>query len=230
MAVTSTKNYAAADFPELIQDFQNAYKWHDVVVSEDGNTADFYATESVFLRVRLENSRIYNDVRTETGKIINFSVGNYFSVRFTQTSKIFCISMTNPNIKTDIKPGDAQYIFAVGSATNQLTGTNETAIVCVYQSTNSVNGCIISADDLTDNVALLTASPVFQHLSAKVTTMQNFFSKFSECIMDDVYILTSSQLPAPAYGDCTFNGRKFYMQGVLLLADDQNGGGNEEEN
>ena len=112
------------------------------------------------------------------------------------------------------------YSFIIGKAINQLTSQEETVLAVTQQYNNNISSIILSSDNATEPVRLAQIAYLSYNLSSKITTMQNVFSKYSECVMKDVYALTSLQFPAISFNDCTLNGKKYYMQGAILLADD----------
>ncbi|MCM1224175.1 MAG: hypothetical protein NC548_57955 [Lachnospiraceae bacterium] len=225
MAVTTTKVYNASTFAELVADVQEGWDWKSIDISEDGAQADFYVSDELLLRLSLlngNNTYIYVINNGNSTTVISSSGGaSNIRTKITKTSSVFCISCTSSSARDILKPTDEQRIVAVGTATNQLTGAKETAVVYVLQPANNyVQTMIASSDNSSAVISLIPVVYLIQNVNAKITTMQNLFYKNSECIMDDVYILTSTQTPALAYGDCTFNGKKYYMQGCIMLADD----------
>ena len=112
------------------------------------------------------------------------------------------------------------YSFIIGKAINQLTSQEETVLAVTQQYNGNISSIILSSDNATEPVRLTQITYLNYNFSSKITMMQNVFSKYSECIMKDVYALTSLQFPAISFNDCTLNGKKYYMQGAILLADD----------
>jgi len=218
MAETSTKNYSKDNFPELISDLQSAYKWNSVQISEDGSSVTFYVTKSIYFSFSMaSNGALSGKIGKNKTDVVAFNASAYYLTRITKTTKAFCFSFTPNNASGVISPNSSVWNIIVGNAVNQFTNSEETALAVTYQNTS---GFILSSDNLTESVSMTTFTSINQNLSSKITTMQNLFSKYSDCIMKDVYILTSLQFPQLSFNDCTFNGKKYYMQGCILLADD----------
>ena len=148
------------------------------------------------------------------------SSNGYFSTRTIKTSKVFCFSYYVSNSLSDITPTSSNTHLIIGTAINQFTKVEETALANLSTSSNGASGYILSSDNLTGVISYNSLPFSSYNLSSKVTSIQNIFYKNSECIMKDVYILTSSQLTTLSFNDCTLNGKKYYMQGAILLADD----------
>ena len=219
MAQTYTKNYNADTFSELVSDLQSAYEWHDVQIAEDGSSAVFYVTENISVQLSLTNTTLQFQI-IKNGSSITTQSAKWFLTKTVKTNKAFCFTIVTNNISENISPTGYLNHIIIGTAVNQLTGTEETALAYVNQySTSNISGYILSSDNLTETVSTTNISTVSNNLGAKVTSMQNIFGKHSECIMKDVYILTSLQFTSFSFNDCTLNGKKYYMNSAILLAD-----------
>ena len=220
MAQTYTKNYNADTFSELVSDLQSAYEWHEVQIAEDGSSAVFYVTENISVKLSLINTSLQFQI-IKNGSSITKQSTNWFLTKTVKTNKAFCFTIVANNSSENILPtGYLNYII-IGTAVNQLTGTEETALAYVNQySTSNISGYILSSDNLTETVSTTNISTVINNLAARVTSIQNVFSKYSECIMKDVYVLSALQFPSLSFNDCTLNNKKYYMNGAILLADD----------
>lgn len=220
MAQTYTKNYNYSVFSELVSDIQSAYNWYNVEISEDGSSAVFYVTENISVQLSLINTSLQFQI-IKNGSSITKQSANWFLTKTVKTNKAFCFTIVANNISENISPTGYLHHIIIGTAVNQLTGTEETALAYVYQySSSSISGYILSSDNLTETVGTTNITVVSSNFGAKVTSMQNIFGKRSECIMKDVYILTSLQFTSFSFNDCTLNGKKYYMNGAILLADD----------
>lgn len=220
MAQITTKNYANSDFSELISDLQSAYSWKSVQVSEDSSTTTFFVTDDI--SIQCENNATVKKIRvckngtavTETGAT------GYFNTKIVKTSKAFCFSYYASSSLSDIAPTSSNTHLIIGTAINQFTKMEETALANLSTSSGGASGYILSSDNLTEVIALNSLPFPSYNLGSKVTSMQNIFYKNSECIMKDAYVLTSLQFSALSFSDCTLNGKKYYMNGAILLADD----------
>lgn len=220
MAQTYTKNYNADTFSELVSDLQSAYEWLDVQIAEDGSSAVFYVTENISVQLSLINTSLQFQI-IKNGSSITKQSANWFLTKTVKTNKAFCFTIVANNISENILPTGYLNHIIIGTAVNQLTGTEETALAYVYQySSSSISGYILSSDNLTETVGTTNITTVSNNFGAKVTSMQNIFGKYSECIMKDVYILTALQFPSLSFNDCTLNNKKYYMNSAILLADD----------
>lgn len=220
MAQITTKNYASGDFSELISDLQSAYSWKNVQTSEDGSTTTFFVTDNI--SIQCENNGTVKKIKVcKNGAVVTETgTAGYFNTKIVKSSKAFCFSYCTNTTASDIAPNSNNTHLIIGTAVNQLTSTEETALANITTGSSSASGYILSFDNLTRVVSYNNLPFLSINLNSKVTTMQNIFYKNSECIMKDAYILTSSQLAALSFNDCSLNGKKYYMQGAILLADD----------
>lgn len=221
MAQTYTKNYNSNVFSDFISDLQSAYDWKNVEIAEDGSYAKFYVNETIRIVLWLTNSVIKFQIVNNGSVVTEQSANGYFITKTVKTNKAFCFTFMTSTSSTNILPTGYLNHIIIGTAVNQLTGTEETALAYVNQYGNSsISGYILSSDNLTETVITTNITTVSNNFGAKVTSMQNIFGKYSECIMKDVYILTSLQFPSFSFNDCTLNNKKYYMNGAILLADD----------
>lgn len=220
MAQTYTKNYNIDTFSELISDLQTAYKWHNVVTAEDGTYAYFYATETAWIHFFISNNTIGIKINKGNENVINIGANAWINSKTTKTKNVFCFSCFLYSSSYTLTGNENLYSFIIGKAINQLTSQEETVLAVTQQYNGNISSIILSSDNATEPVRLTQITYLNYNFSSKITMMQNVFSKYSECIMKDVYALTSLQFPAISFNDCTLNGKKYYMQGAILLADD----------
>ena len=220
MAQITTKNYANSDFSELISDLQSAYSWKSVQTSEDSSTTTFFATDDISIRCEIGGTVKKIKVCKNGTVVTETGTTGYFKTKTVKTSKVFCFSYYTNNSASDIAPNTSNTHLIIGTAVNQLTNAEETALANISTTSSGASGYILSSDNLTGVVSYNGLPFLSVNINSKVTTMQNIFYKNSECIMKDVYILTSLQFSALSFSDCTLNGKKYYMQGAILLADD----------
>ena len=220
MAQTYTKNYNADTFSELVSDLQTTYAWYNVTVSDDGLTAEFFINENVAVQILL-SGKVLDFKIMKSGTVITRQSANYFLTSIVKTSKVFCFTITPSNNTGNILPTGYLYNIIIGTAVNQLTKVGETALAYAYQyGTSNITGYIISSDNITEPITANQYPWIGTNFGTKITVIQNFFYKYSECIMKDIYILLASQLSSLSFNDCTLNGKKYYMNGAILLADD----------
>lgn len=220
MAQITTKNYANSDFSELISDLQSAYSWKSVQTSEDSSTTTFFVTDNISIQCEIGGTVKKIKVCKNGTVVTETGTTGYFNTKIVKSSKAFCFSYYVSNSLSDITPVSSNTHLIIGTAINQFTKVEETALANLSTSSNGASGYILSSDNLTGVISYNSLPFSSYNLSSKVTSIQNIFYKNSECIMKDVYILTSSQLTTLSFNDCTLNGKKYYMQGAILLADD----------
>ena len=220
MAQITTKNYANSDFSELISDLQSAYSWKSVQTSEDSSTTTFFVTDNISIQCEIGGTVKKIKVCKNGTVVTETGTTGYFNTKIVKSSKAFCFSYYVSNSLSDITPASSNTHLIIGTAINQFTKVEETALANLSTSSNGASGYILSSDNLTGVISYNSLPFSSYNLSSKVTSIQNIFYKNSECIMKDVYILTSSQLTTLSFNDCTLNGKKYYMQGAILLADD----------
>lgn len=220
MAQTYTKNYNIDTFSELVSDLQTAYEWHNVVTAEDGTYAYFYATETAWIHFFISNNTIGIKINKGNEIVINIGGNAWINSKTTKTRNVFCFSCFLYSSSYTLTGNENLYSFIIGKAINQLTSQEETVLAVTQQYSNNISSIILSSDNATEPIRLTQITYLNYNFSSKITMMQNVFSKYSECIMKDVYVLTSLQFPAISFNDCTLNGKKYYMQGAILLADD----------
>lgn len=220
MAQITTKNYANSDFSELISDLQSAYSWKSVQTSEDSSTTTFFVTDNISIQCEIGGTVKKIKVCKNGTVVTETGTNGYFNTKTVKTSKVFCFSYYTNNSASDIAPNTSNTHLIIGTAVNQLTNAEETALANISTTSSGASGYILSSDNLTGVVSYNGLPFLSVNINSKVTTMQNIFYKNSECIMKDVYILTSLQFSALSFSDCTLNGKKYYMQGAILLADD----------
>lgn len=111
----------------------------------------------------------------------------------------------------------------LSTATNHYTGIKE-KVASYFKSpsmtTNSYNRSCICSKEI--NNSALTDSSVFAGISANsaVSSLCPFFSKQSQVTLDDVFLFTSYQ-PSELYrGDCTINGRRYYVCNLIAVLDE----------
>ena len=223
MAYTTTKNYNHDVFSEFVSDLQTAYDWKNVEIAEDGSYAKFYVNETIRIVLWLTNSVIKFQIVNNGSVVSEQSSNGYFLTKTVKTNKTFCFTFITSATSTSISPaGTTLYHIVIGTAINQLTGAEETGLAFIINSTgsNPISGYIISSDNLTESISANTFPCYNGNFNSKITSIQNFFYKNSECIMKDVYVILASQLSSFVFSDCTLNGKKYYMDSGILLADD----------
>lgn len=225
MAQTTTKNYNHSVFSEFIADLQSAYDWKKVEISEDGSSANFYLYETVSVKLLLVNTTIKLQIIKGSSVISAFETSGtngYFMTKTVKTNKVFCFTFMASSSSTNLSPTTNLNHIVIGTAINQLTGAEETGLAFIVNSTgyNPISGYIISSDNLTEPISANTFPCYNSNFNSKITSMQNFFYKNSECIMKDVYVILASQLSSFVFSDCTLNGKKYYMDSGIVLADD----------
>ena len=221
MAQITTKNYANNEFSELISDLQSAYSWKSVQTSEDNSTTTFCVTDNISIQCGIDGTVVKEIKVCKNGTVVTkISTTGYFNTKIVKSSKAFCFSYYVSNSLSDITPVSSNTHLIIGTAINQFTKVEETALANLSTSSNGASGYILSSDNLTGVISYNSLPFSSYNLSSKVTSIQNIFYKNSECIMKDAYILTSSQLATLSFNDCTLNGKKYYMNGAILLADD----------
>lgn len=111
----------------------------------------------------------------------------------------------------------------LSTATNHYTGIKE-KVASWFKSpsmtTNSYNRSCICSKEI--NNSALTDSSVFAGISANsaVSALCPFFSPQSQVTLDDVYLFTAYQ-PSNFYrGDCTINGRRYYVCNLIAVLDE----------
>jgi hypothetical protein len=111
----------------------------------------------------------------------------------------------------------------LSTATNHYTGIKEkVASYFKSPSMTTINynrSCICSKEI---NNSALTDSSVFAGISANsaVSALCPFFSPQSQVTLDDVYLFTAYQ-PSNFYrGDCTINGRRYYVCNLIAVLDE----------
>lgn len=223
MAYTTTKNYNHDVFSEFVSDLQTAYDWKNVEISEDGSSAVFYVTEAISIKLSLTNTTIKFQIVKNGSVVTEQSANGYFITKTVKTNKAFCFTFTTSSGSSTISPaGTNLYHIVIGTAVNQLTGAEETGLAFIVNSTGSnlISGYILSSDNLTEPISINGFPCLNSNFNSKVTSIQNFFYKNSECIMKDVYVILASQLSSFVFSDCTLNGKKYYMDSGIVLADD----------
>lgn len=111
----------------------------------------------------------------------------------------------------------------LSTATNHYTGIKE-KVASWFKSpsmtTNNYNRSCICSKEISNSA--LTDSSVFAGISANsaVSSLCPFFSKQSQTTLDDVFLFTSYQ-PSELYrGDCTINGRRYYVCNLIAVLDE----------
>lgn len=111
----------------------------------------------------------------------------------------------------------------LSTATNHYTGIKE-KVASWFKSpsmtTNNYNRSCICSKEI--NNSALTDSSVFAGISANsaVSALCPFFSPQSQVTLDDVYLFTAYQ-PSELYrGDCTINGRRYYVCNLIAVLDE----------
>lgn len=223
MAYTTTKNYNHDVFSEFVSDLQTAYDWKNVEIAEDGLSAVFSVTETICIKLLTTSTTIKLQIIKNGTVVSEQSSNGYFLTKTVKTNKTFCFTFITSATSTSISPaGTTLYHIVIGTAINQLTGAEETGLAFIINSTgsNPISGYIISSDNLTESISANTFPCYNGNFNSKITSIQNFFYKNSECIMKDVYVILASQLSSFVFSDCTLNGKKYYMDSGILLADD----------
>lgn len=111
----------------------------------------------------------------------------------------------------------------LSTATNHYTGIKE-KVASYFKSpsmtTNNYNRSCICSKEI--NNSALTDSSVFAGISANsaVSSLCPFFSKQSQVTLDDVYLFTAYQPSAFYRGDCTINGRRYYVCNLIAVLDE----------
>ena len=221
MAQITTKNYNADNFSELVSDLRWAYNWRNVEIAEDSSSAIFYVTDNIAIQLTVENN--YRKIKIlKNDEVVTESAtsNGYFITKTITTTKTFCFSYKSTSSLSNMSPNDSITNIIIGKAVNQFTETEETALANIMTSSSGASGYIISSDNLTESVSSNPLPFYNNNLGSKVTSIQNVFSKYSECIMKDVYVLSALQFPSLSFNDCTLNNKKYYMHGCILLADD----------
>lgn len=220
MAQITTKNYANSEFSDLISDLQSAYNWKSVQTSEDSSTTTFCVTDDISIQCEIGGTVKKIKVCKNGTVVTETGTTGYFNTKIVKSSKAFCFSYYVGNSLSDITPVSSNTHLIIGTAINQFTKVEETALANLSTTSNVASGYILSSDNLTGVISYNSLPFSSYNLGSKVTSIQNIFYKNSECIMKDIYILLASQLSSLSFNDCSLNGKKYYMNGAILLADD----------
>lgn len=221
MAQTYTKNYGYKEMSAVGDDLKKEYDWKKVEISEDSTSTKLFFTDDIAIEVATTSSYGYVRLIKQGVNIAELRMtSGYLFTKIVKTANVFCFTYSSGSYSGNISPTAALYHIIIAPATNQVTKEKETAIAYIATTMNGISGYIISSDNVSENIIVSVYPWNNANLGTKVTSIQNFFYKYSECIMKDIYILLASQLSSLSFTDCTLNGKKFYMNSTILLADD----------
>lgn len=226
MAYTISGSYTKIGLLDLYTDIENAYDWYDVQHNDENNEASFYVNENIGFRISHPSTNYpsVSVIQKSSTKSLTSGSNSYLFAKLTKTSKTFCLSFITGSASGTLTATSALNHIIVGTGLNPLTGEEEPVLAALDQlataAAPSVKCMIVSSDNLYETIEKTGISCVGLNKDSKVTTMQNIFYKGSAFVMKDAYILTSLQPSGFAFCDCIFNGKKYYMQAVVMLADD----------
>ncbi len=161
---------------------------------------------------------------------LEFAVGEYelFKGNSNTNYGLYIVKTNSATLiqlqKGNAVPGIANDMIILSSATNHYTGIKEN-VMSLFQSpklndsTDTTIFSYIGSKDVTSNdVAEKTLG--FIKGNAKITATTPFFYGKSQTTLDDVHLITSYQPSALYRGDCTINGRRYYVCNLIAVLDE----------
>lgn len=139
---------------------------------------------------------------------------NWFS--YYKTSKTLLIHTYSTNNASDTLSYNSGAIIMIGSATNMLTQSKEN-VISIFTNPNintdsisTYNKIFIASADMI-SYSDITFGPILYDSNVGLTMLTPANTKYSQVIMDDVYIVNRCNLTTPSIGECILNSKKYFM-------------------
>lgn len=175
----------------------------------------------------------YNDVvgfKVIVPIMEEISVPSPYSLAFSTGAKITLhLIRTNSALlmqfyEGEIEPREDTTTIIVSYATNQYTGLREPVmsvlkVPAINSTADNINYTYIGSKDV------LSGDKEWQAIGyiaggCKISVLTPFFFHASQCVLDDVYLFTAYQ-PTTAYrGECTIDGRRYYVCNIIAVLDE----------
>jgi len=149
-----------------------------------------------------------------------FSAGAKITLHLIRTNSALLMQF----YQGEIEPSENTTTVIVSYATNQYTGLREPVmsvlkVPAINSTADNINYTYIGSKDV------LSGDEAWQAIGyiaggCKVSVLTPFFFHASQCVLDNVYLFTAYQ-PTTAYrGECTINGRRYYVCNIIAVLDE----------
>lgn len=151
---------------------------------------------------------------------LSFSVGAKITLHLIRTNSALLMQF----YQGEIEPSENTTTVIVSYATNQYTGLREPVmsvlkVPAINSTADNINYTYIGSKDV------LSGDKEWQAIGyvaggCKISVLTPFFFHASQCTLDNVYLFTAYQ-PTTAYrGECTINGRRYYVCNIIAVLDE----------
>jgi len=227
MAITKTlSGFSNEEVKAMGQALAEMWDWHAVAIEE----IDGYAS----CTLQVGNSRIEikhsNKYYTNAEIYVPQSDNYIFSKNVYEMNLLIRATRTESALLLQFGSGSIEpYINAttviISYATNHFTGIKE-PVLSIFE-----NPAIDTTGDDTVLKTFIASQDVIQgktsqksigyvNSNSAVSVLTPFFYRDSRCTLDDVYIFTAYQPPYLYRGDCTINGKRYYVCNLIAALDE----------
>jgi len=233
MAIIISKVYENYTPKEnIIADIKDMWSWSKVEEDTEKQSVKFHVNDNTYFEVyEPENyaAQYASGAPTIELKFKDTTIHTMGGLTNALRYKPF-IHIVKTNKATLIQYGTTQTTEApletltwiISTATNHSTGDKEAVVA--YQTTastlaNSDHNCVaVLSDDIpADNIITTRFQGTLKHNKTILLPLNCDASRY---VMDDVYLLYKLQVSELYRGECTLNGRKYYMHNWILTPDD----------
>jgi len=234
MAIIISKVYENYTPKEnIIADIKDMWSWSKVEEDTEKQSVKFHVNDNTYFEV-YEPENYANRPQNAMSPIIELvfkgvtvhkaggglpSTGWKASIHIVKTNKATLIQFAMVS-GTEVPLNALTWI--ISTSTNHSTGDKEAVVA--YQTTPSTlanmdHNCVaVLSDDIpADNIITTRFQGTLKHNKTILLPLNCDASRY---VMDDVYLLYKLQVSELYCGECTLNGRKYYMHNWILTPDD----------
>lgn len=224
MAIVREVAYPEGITPStVLETIEDMYEWEKIETTDEGvklwvNDRTYLlimqGTYSVGLKLYFNG----NLVGTKMGDSTTIG-NNYNSIYVVKTNVATTIQFTSSsNSKTTPSESSAAFIFSNG--TNRQTGEIEKVASAIggVSFANPKSTFICSKENMASDCSF--DSGVSSKSGSALTTLTPFASIRSRVTLNDVYLVSLAQVTSMYRGECTLNGRKYFMIGLIMILDE----------
>jgi len=224
MAIVREVAYPAGTTPStILATIEDMYEWEKIETTDEGiklwvNDRTYLLIMQGTYSVGLELYFNGNLVGTKMGDH-NTSGNKYNSIYVVKTNVATTIQFTSSSDSKNT-PSESSAAFIFSNGTNRQTGEIEklaSAIASVAFG-GAVYTFICSKENVAANCSLDDGPSTRK--GALLTTLTPFASMRSRVTLNDVYLVSLAQVTSMYRGECTLNGRKYFMVGLIMILDE----------
>lgn len=225
MAITKTlSGFSNEEVKAMGQDLAEMWDWDSVTIEEIDGYA--YCTLQVGnSRIEIYRNRYYTIAEIYVPQSDNYVFSKYAEglnllIRATRTESALLLQFGSGSIEPYI---NATTII-ISYATNHHTGIKE-PVLSIFENPaidttgdDTLKTFIASQDVIQGKTSQKSIGYV--NSNSAISALTPFFYRDSRCTLDGVFLFTAYQPPYLYRGDCTINGRRYYVCNLIAALDE----------